>query len=245
MQCYGADATADRRGTYVARKIAEDFEKARLSFGVEMHAWIFAQNLFEGLPFEAEIALRKLQSEHPTISISSTTREDFERMIFPLGDEALIEDLLGQAPTDSIFSGIDIAALQEFLKGLANHPASSDDGADILRVSREKLAYNRLSQYSAAALDRRFERDVTAFVTGSADPSLGDRASEALNQKYQVLRAQHQSPDEILSDLLYFILGEGRISTPSIGEDVAAHAILAYFFFRCDIFEDVPSELEI
>ena len=59
-----------------------------------MHAWVFAHNLFEGLPF-AEIALRKLQSEHPTISISSTTREDFERMIFPLGDEALIEDLLG------------------------------------------------------------------------------------------------------------------------------------------------------
>ena len=240
LQCYGADATADRRGSYVATKISSDFAKAVSSFGPAMKRWNFVHNMFEGLPYEGELALVQLRGANSVVEITATTREGIQRMLFSIEDESRIQDLLGQAPEDSTYTGIDVSALQGLLNAVATLRAPVDTGEMIGRVPREKLSYNNLSAFSAAALDRRFEREVSAFVTQGVDPSIGDKVSTALNQKYNTLREQLKSPDDILSYLLDFVLGESRLTTPTIGEDVAAHAILAYFFFRCDIFEDVP-----
>ena len=108
-------------------------------------------------------------------------------------------------------------------------------------VPLQKIEYNRLTELSARTIrdNTQYTAQVGKFVNDAGDALLGDRIAAKLRAKYQSLKLDRFSPDDILYGLVDFIIGADRI-TCSVGEVRAAEAILAYFFDRCDIFEDEP-----
>ena len=241
LQCYGADRTADRRGTYVQAKIERDFAHALSSFPY-MRSWRFVHNMFDGIAFEGEVAITKLRDAYPDISIDAVSLDHVQELIFKL-DETVIEDLLGPGLETFAYSGIDVSDLNLLLQKLASSPVQADLGSTVKIVPREKMKHNELSPNAELILDRQFEIDVTRLVEGAGDPTFGDRVAATLKIKYERQRAEGIKPNNILMNLVYFVLGEGRAGTPSFEEHMAACAIVSYFFYRCDVFEDAPREV--
>jgi hypothetical protein len=238
-QCYGKEKSAPVNSRYIAKKIKEDFALARRTYkGDQMLEWVFVHNLVGGLPNEANLAIIELQAKNPDVSIRTMSQDAFEDLLFKLGDESL-QDLFGPTAARS-FGGIDPSDIQRLLNRLVSE-AETPVPTAIKPVPLQKIDYNRLTEMSARTIrdNTQYTAQVGKFVNDASDAQLGDRIATKLRAKYQSLKLDKFSPDDILNCLADFIIGADRIAC-SVGEVRAADAILAYFFDRCDIFEDEP-----
>jgi hypothetical protein len=80
---------------------------------------------------------------------------------------------------------------------------------------------------------------VKKYLRGLSDQTRYDRVAAAFRLRYQELRNEGRSPDDILTSLQKFIAGT---SVPSLSHQAATLAILAFFFEACEIFERPPSD---
>ena len=67
------------------------------------------------------------------------------------------------------------------------------------------------------------------------DPQLGEKIAQMFNKRYNELSSSGFPPDQIFDDLRRFA---SQSDLPSEAEQAAITTVLAYFFFRCDIFKD-------
>ena len=114
----------------------------------------------------------------------------------------------------------------------------SDD--DFTAPSVEKLEKNALSQEAVELLrlGRRKARLVEMFFSKTGPVERGERIAEAFRKRYAELKSMALEPDRIFSYLQRFTGFEGDPK-----RQAAAMAVMAYFFDRCDIFEDPDSEI--
>ncbi|QDU48440.1 ABC-three component system middle component 6 [Gimesia panareensis] len=102
-----------------------------------------------------------------------------------------------------------------------------------------KLAHNRLSDESAdwLRLGERKESLVEACIKTNQDPTVGEKIAEAFRVKYQELRSSNLESDMIFQ-ILWEFAGEEELTSRQ--QQATMAAIMAYFFHKCDIFENVP-----
>jgi hypothetical protein len=102
----------------------------------------------------------------------------------------------------------------------------------------EKVAYNLLPDSVryffgiSAAAAKRVER----YIADRADPDEGARMAAGFTAQYRLLRSEGAEPAEAFRQLLIFAGG----ATGDPDREVAALAIIAYFFTSCQIFEQPP-----
>lgn len=105
----------------------------------------------------------------------------------------------------------------------------------------KKLQANALSTATAQLLRAGVGKAhlVKSFFDNWWDPTLGERVAGAFRTKYLELR-EELPPNAIFSGLLTWAAGPQRASPE---RELAALSVIAYYFERCDIFEE-PREAQ-
>lgn len=220
------------------RKIEEDFTGALKHWKDHFNTWVFVHNSVEGLGPKILEKLLELGKVHPQITIYNWGREELRQVVFELAP-AELASLFGPVPTRRDFIELEMADIKPILEHIGILPDPPED--DVRPVSPRKLERNMLSDFAATLLRTGMAREILVekYFKRQMDPTLRDQIANSFHQKYSELRTRNLDPDAIFRDLQVFAGGEVR-RTPRY--ECAVLTVLAYFFQKCDIFEDPEKE---
>jgi len=214
-------------------KISEDFDGAKAYWGELFNKWVFAHNAVDGLPPHVQKLLLDFEQANPGITLEPWCLEEF-RLVFHLltGDDLLI--WFGEAPTAETKAKLGFKDLQVIFENLAGQ--SVDPGQQVKEVPRGKIEANALSDSVATLLKEGMVKAplVTRFFEQWHDNMLGEHIAKSFRAKYESLRDDF-TPNLIFSELQTWAGGANR-GTPE--HELAVLTIMAYYFERCDIFEE-------
>jgi len=234
FQCYGPRELNLQK---LLAKVGEDFNGAVAHWGSRMERWSFVHNEDDGLPADATQKLLDLGAENPGVALGQIGYPELFAVFIGL-DVPQLEDLFGFVPTQRTMAQLDYEALRPVVTLI--HKLDPDDNPPLSAPSPSKLKANDLSDDAAELLrqGRRRESLVERFFNDWPDPKLGEEIAQGFRERYQALKAESLSPDQIFTELQTFAGGMG--GTPS--HQAAVLAVMSYFFERCDIFEDYVGE---
>lgn len=218
-------------------KITEDFEGAKVHWGKHFDKWVFAHNAVDGLPPHVQKVLLEFEQTNPGVTIEPWCQEEF-RVVFRL---ISLDDLVvwfGAAPTAETKVKLGFKDLQVVLEHLSGqsvplrHPVKD--------VPRGKIEANALSASVGRLLREGMVKTplVTELFECWHDATLGERIAKSFRDKYESLR-EHFTPNRIFAELQAWVGGADR-GTPE--HEMAVLTVMAYYFERCDIFEE-PREV--
>lgn len=217
-------------------KITEDFVGAREHWGKHFDAWTFVHNATDGLPPHVQELLLGFEAANPGIQLQPWCLEEL-RLIFR---KLTVEDKatwFGLAPTEATKMKLGFADLKVVLERIAALPAPPM--TDVKDVPAGKIEANALSEAVARLVKEGMVKSplVADFLTQWHDETLGERLAEAFKTEYRRLRGGH-GPNQIFAELQSWAGGKDR-GTPE--HELAVLTIIAYYFERCDIFEEPRS----
>ncbi|MFZ2630868.1 MAG: ABC-three component system protein [Desulfosalsimonadaceae bacterium] len=218
-------------------KIKEDFEGAKTYWGKHFEKWVFAHNAVEGLPPHVQQILLDFEKANLGITLEPWCMEEFRVVLRRLTPEDL-EVWFGAAPTAETKAKLGFKDLQVVLEHLAGQSPAS--GRPVKEVPRGKIEANALSDSVATLLKEGMVKAllVTRFFDQWHDTTLGERIANSFRTKYESLRETF-TPNLIFSELQTWAGGQNR-GIPE--HELAVLTVIAYFFERCDIFEE-PREV--
>ena len=108
---------------------------------------------------------------------------------------------------------------------------------EVKDVPTGKIEANSLSGAVARLLKEGMVKSqlVTDFLSQWHEETLGERLAEAFKSEYRRLRDDHFVPNQIFAELVSWAGGDHR-GTPE--HELAVLTVIAYYFERCDIFEE-------
>ncbi len=234
FQCYAPISTAARR---VIEKIDSDLGGAVEKWPAFIKAWTFVHNDAGGLPAPVLSHIDRKRRQYPNLEIQIWTEPNLWALFEQLTDQAK-QHVFGPVPTLATVQSITFQDLEPVITALENREPDPED--DVPPPPSElKLDKNDLSREARKFLTigRLKVRMVEAYFGKSVTIELGDRIAETFRQRYAELRGLGLTPDQILGELQKFAGVSGHPK-----RQAAALAVLAYFFDRCDIFEDPNDE---
>jgi len=217
-------------------KITEDFVGAREHWGKHFDAWTFVHNATDGLPPHVQELLLDFEAANPGIQLQPWCLEEL-RLIFrklTADDKA---SWFGPALTDATKINLGFGDLKVVLERIAALPAPPM--TDVKDVPTGKIEANALSETVAQLLKEGMVKSplVADFLNRWHDETLGERLAEAFRTEYRRLREGY-GPNQILAELQSWAGGKDR-GTPE--HELAVLTVIAYYFERCDIFEEPRS----
>lgn len=214
-------------------KITEDFEGARVHWGVHFDKWVFVHNATDGLPAHVQALLLDFEKANPGITLEPWGLEELLQVLRMLSLEDL-ESWFGVMPSEETKQAIGFADLRVVLETIADRPVAPP--TEVRAVPSGKIEANALSDNVAALLKAGMTKAplVDDFFSRWHDETFGERVAASFRAKYEALRGNSR-PDEIFAELEAWAGGR-QIGTPK--KRVAVLAVLAYFFDSCDIFEE-------
>jgi len=214
-------------------KITEDFKGAREHWGHHFDKWVFVHNATDGLPPHVQQLLLGFETANPGVQLQPWCLEELRRIFRKLS----VEDKatwFGLAPTDATKAKLGFADVKVVLEQIAALPAPPM--TEVKDVPTGKIEANALSEAVARLLKEGMIKSplVTEFLTQWHDETLGERLAEAFKAEYRRLRADC-GPNRIFAEMQTWAGGDHR-GTPE--HELAVLAVIAYYFERCDIFEE-------
>ena len=234
FQCYAPETPTDKM---IITKIDKDFEGARAKWPEFIQRWVLVHNHPQGQPPTLLAHLDKKRSENPDVTIEIWAEEQLRELHERMSESAL-RALYGAVPNASVVGNLALEDLQPVINALEKRDLDPSAG-DFIAPSVEKLEKNALSQEAVELLrlGRRKTRLVEMFFSKTGPVERGERIAEAFRERYAELKSMALEPDRIFSYLQRFTGFEGDPK-----RQAAAMAVMAYFFDRCDIFEDPDTE---
>lgn len=226
-------APNEMKATEANAKIKEDFEGARVYWGIHFDHWVFAHNAVGGLPAHVQKTLLDFEARYPGIRLEPWGLDEFRLAFRRIG----LEDLqfwLGAAPSEETKAQLGFKDLQVVLETIADRAVPTP--ASVKDVPMGKIEANALSASIATLLKAGMTKAplVEAFFEQFHDASLGERIADAFKAKYNFLRETH-TPNNIFSELQRWA-GGSKVGGPE--HLLAVLTVIAYYFERCDIFEE-------
>lgn len=217
-------------------KIQEDFEGAKSYWGKHFDKWVFAHNAVDGLPPHVQKVLLDFQAQNSGIAVEPWGMEEFRSVFRKLSLDDM-QSWLGVVPTDETRAALGFKDLQVVLESIAGRTVTPSQ--PVKDVPTGKIEANALSESVATLLKAGMvkARMVEAFFDQWHDITLGERIAKSFRAKYEALRGR-LSPNQIFSEIQEWA-GGGERGTPE--HEVAVLTVMAYFFERCDIFEEPRS----
>lgn len=214
-------------------KIKEDFEGAKAYWGSYFDKWVFAHNAVEGLPPHVQKVLLDFEKLNSGITLEPWCLEEFRIVFRRLTPDDLIV-WFGAAPTAETKANLGFKDLQVVLGHLASQ--SQILGQPVREVPPGKIEANALSDCVATLLKEGMVKAplVTRFFNQWHDTMLGEHIAKSFQSKYDSLRKNY-NPNLIFSEIQAWAGGANR-GTPE--HELAVLTVMAYFFERCDIFEE-------
>lgn len=218
-------------------KIREDFDGAKVHWGKHFDKWVFAHNATVGLPPHVQMLLLDLERANPGLTLEPWCLEEFRTIFRSLSSDDLVT-WFGAAPTAETKALLGFKDLKVVLEHLADQPATT--GQPVKDVPRGKIEANALSASVATLLREGTIKTplVVRFFEQWHDPMLGERIASSFRAKYESLRERF-TPNVIFAELQAWAGGSER-GAPE--HELAVLAVMAYYFERCDIFEE-PREV--
>ncbi len=222
--------------TKTISKIQEDFEGAKSYWGKHFDKWVFIHNAVDGLPPHVHKVLLDFEKENPGITLEPWGLEEL-RVVFRLLTPKDMQSWFGYAPTAETKAGLGFKDLQVVLENLADQSAPSIQA--VRDVPRRKIEANALSESVATLLKEGMSKAplVEDFFRQWHDATLGERTAKSFRAKYESLREDF-TPNQVFNELQTWSGGADR-GTPE--HELAVLTVMAYYFERCDIFEEPGS----
>jgi len=146
---------------------------------------------------------------------------------------------LGFTPTVETKIKLGLGDLQPVFESLATRSVSVN--FPVKDVPRGKIEANALSESVTILIKEGMGKAdlVRQFFDKWHDPELGEKIATSFREQYKLLRDQKRTPNAIFSELQAWVGGEQR-GMPE--HELAVLTVLAYYFERCDIFEEPKGE---
>jgi hypothetical protein len=223
--------------TKAKTKISEDFEGAKEHWRTHFDIWVFVHNATEGLPPHVQELLLDFESVNQGIKLQPWCLEEL-RLVFrklSVDDKA---SWFGLAPTEETKIHLGFADLKVVLERIAAQPVPPM--TDVKDVPAGKIEANALSEAVTQLLKDGMKKSsmVSDFLFQWHDEMLGERLAEAFKAEYRRLRSNYHVPSQIFAELQSWVGGDCR-GVPE--HELAVLTVIAYYFERCDIFEEPRS----
>lgn len=231
-------APNEMKETQAIKKITEDFDGAKEYWGTHFNKWAFVHNADDGLPPHVQKVLLDFQQANQGINIESWGLEEL-RTVFRKVQLEDKQTWLGFTPTVETKIKLGFGDLQPVLESLATRSVSVN--FPVKNVPRGKIEANTLSESVTILIKEGMGKAdlVRQFFDKWHDPELGEKIATSFREQYKLLRDQKRTPNAIFSELQAWVGGEQR-GTPE--HELAVLTVLAYYFERCDIFEEPKGE---
>lgn len=219
--------------TTTSNKIKADFEGAKLHWNKHFDKWTFVHNAIDGIPPHVQQLLLDFEAENRGIVLDPWGLEEL-RLVFRRLSLADLTSWFGHAPTDETKAGLGFKDLQVLLESLASR--TIPPGTPVKEVPSGKIEANSLSDSVTELIKAGMARSplVSTFFDTWHDETLGERLAVAFRTEYSRLRGT-LSPNLIFSELQDWVGGHQRGTAE---HEMAILTVLAYYFERCDIFEE-------
>lgn len=219
-------------------KITEDFEGAKVHWKTYFEQWTFVHNASDGLPPHVQQLLLELEKTNEGIVLEAWSLEELRSIFRKLSIEDK-KSWFGPAPTGETKANLGFKDIQVVLENIAS--SSESEPKEVKAVPKGKIAANALSEAITVLLQQGFSKSylVQSFFDQWHDPSFGERLAQAFNNKYKELKEKF-TPNRIFRELQNWV-GEEQRGTPE--HELAVITVIAYFFERCDIFEEPKGKI--
>lgn len=220
-------------------KITEDFEGAKRHWGAYFDKWVFVHNAIEGLPPHVQQLILHFEAANADIKLEPWGLEEL-RLVFRRLSPEDRASWLGCAPTEETKARLGFKDIQIVLESLAAKAVPT--ASSVKDVPPGKIEANALSESVAILVKSGMTKAplVSAFFDSWHDESLGERLAVTFRKEYESLRGT-MPPNQIFTTLQAWVGGD-RVN--SAEHQMAVLTVLAYYFERCDIFEE-PREARI
>lgn len=216
-------------------KIDEDYKGALPHWKKHFDTWIFVHNSKQGLGPDVTQKLLDLDRVGPP-AVTSWGFEELRRVVFDLAP-AELASLLGPAPSrrDMVNLGLDsLSPVLDHITAMEPSPAP-----DLRPPPADKIDRNMLSEDVAILLKAGMSRVDLVRKYFRLQPWRKDEIAESFRLRYDEVRRDGLTPDEIFADLQRHAAGD---DVPLPSRQSATLAVLAFFFEECDIFERENAE---
>lgn len=219
------------------KKINEDFEGAKVYWGVYFDRWFFVHNAYKGLPQHVIDTLLELRSKNLGVDIKPWGLEELLDIFRLLSPEDM-ESWFGPAPSEETKATLTFKDIQVVLENIEGQSIEPDQA--VRDVPRGKIEANALSDGVAVMLKAGMAKTslVSQFYEQWHEPTFGERIAASFRSKYETFR-DDLTPNQVFEELQVWVGGSDR-GTPQ--HELAVLTVLAYYFERCDIFEEPWSE---
>ena len=233
-QLFQVYAPNEMKETVAIKKITEDFEGAKPYWDTLFTKWSFVHNANNGLPPHVQKVLLGFEQTNATISIETWGLEELLTIFRKLSLDDK-QSWLGFAPTAETKINLGFADLQPVLESIAVQAVSS--GLEVSDVPQGKIEANALSDSVATLIKEGMSKAdlVRQFFDSWYDFEFGEKIAVAFRGQYKLLKSKRLNPNMIFNELQKWAGGEQR-GTPQ--HELATLTVLAYYFERCDIFEE-------
>lgn len=211
-------------------KIDEDYNGALPYWKQHFDEWIFMHNSKQGLGPDVTAKLVELDEAGPP-AVVSWGFEELRRVVFELGP-AELASLFGAAPGRRDMVNLGVDSLSPVLDQIAAMEPNPDP--DLRPPPADKIDRNMLSENAAILLRAGMSRVDLVRKYFRLRPERKDEIAESFRRRYDEVRGDGFTPDEVFAHLQRHATGDG-VSSPA--RQSAALAVLAFFFEECDIFE--------
>ena len=232
FQVYGPNEMSEAEAI---AKITADFEGAKGYWGKLFSKWVFVHNASDGLPPHVQELLLDFENKNPGIQLEPWGLEELRLIFRELSDDDR-QSWFGLVPTEETKARLGFQDLQVVLETIESAP--TPQATPVKDVPAGKIEANALSEATARLLKEGMTKTplVEEFFAKWYDETLAEHIAEAFSAKYSSLR--ELNPNQIFVDLQSWAGGD-QLGTPE--HQLAVLTVIAYFFERCDIFEEPRS----
>ncbi|MCG3774312.1 MAG: hypothetical protein JW395_1131 [Nitrospira sp.] len=226
-------APNEMEATKAIAKITDDFEGAKVDWGRHFDKWSFVHNATDGLPPHVQRVILDFERANQGITLSPCSLEEL-RVVFRRLSPDDCASWFGVAPTEMTQNQLGFKDIQIVLISLAGKAASS--GVAVKTVPPGKIEANDLSESVATLIKSGMTKAPMAseFFDSWHDETLGERLAVTFREEYERLRGT-MHPNQIFSELQTWVGGSHHGTAE---HQMAVLTVMAYYFERCDIFEE-------
>ncbi|SEE70655.1 ABC-three component system protein [Ruania alba] len=233
--CY-APETPDASKT--VSKFNGDLAGALTKRAGQFDTFVFVHNDTRGTHPEVSAALAGARDAHDGIHFEVMGARRLRDIIGRLSRDQ-VETLLGsQIPLQHTVT-VGLVEMEELLAELSVASIMLDQAVPVEAVSIDKLQFSALTPDSQAELRNAMRHSpmIDDYYARRIDVNERDEVAARFNLEYRDAASSDVEPEDTLLRLREFLAGSRVQSGPLYR---AQTAVLAYFFQRCDIFENPP-----
>lgn len=230
FQVYAPNEMSEKEAT---KKIMDDFSGAKAYWGNLFVKWVFVHNAHDGIPPHVQKLILDLEQGNAGIKLGLWGLEELREVFRRLSQDDCAS-LYGPAPDEETKARIGFGDLQVVLESLAGKAIPL---GTVNPVPAGKIKANDLSESVGMLIRSGMAKAplVSSFFESWNDEGLGERVATAFRAEYARLRQSEPRPNNIFESLQTWA-GGGQVG--SAEHQMAVLTILAYYFERCDIFEE-------